>query len=86
MAGLPIEHDTRNPDVIDIDTSSSRCENRAQLEAEIERVIQESRKPLSAEQKAGLEEILRRMRTLKDLTPGPHPSAEEMLRKDRYGC
>jgi hypothetical protein len=62
----------------------SRKASRAALKARMEEIYAEWARPRTPEEQARLDKFWEWINTdRKPLTPGPHPSAEEMIREDR---
>ncbi len=84
MASLPLGND---PEKHSEAFEKRREANRAALKAEIDRAVQEAQARMrkrTPEEQARLNEFLKwAMTERKPLTPGPHPTAEEMIREDR---
>lgn len=81
MASLPLGND---PDDYSEAFKKQREVSRAMLKLEIERIKQEWARPRTPEEQARLDKFWEWVNTdRKPLTPGPHPSTEEMIREER---
>jgi hypothetical protein len=80
MASLPLGDEPYQPSE---EFLKRREASRAALKLEMERIKQEWARPRTPEELARMDAFIRRMDERKPLTPGPHPTAEEMIREDR---
>ena len=81
MASLPLGND---PDDFSEAFKKQREANRPAVKAAIDAAIKEAMRPRTPEQQARMDEFWEWVNTeRRPLTPGPHPSAEEMIREDR---
>ena len=81
MASLPLGNE---PDDYSEAFKKQREASRAALKLEMERIKQEWARPRTPEEQVRMNAFARWIREeRKPLTPGPHPTAEEMIREDR---
>jgi hypothetical protein len=80
MASLPLGDEPCQPSD---EVLKHREANRAAMKAAIDAAIKEATRPRTPEELALMDRFIRRMEERKPLTPGPHPTAEEMIREDR---